>query len=202
MNRIIEKLKTNSKVKHELLAIEINFNDIFFDPQVQTYCNNPKFKCPNFAHSWACPPIAPYLEDKVSQFNKFYLIYYKYDLNKYVKDLKSRNSNLSEERIRNDFYRKEFMRDHIDDEIQDFIDHYTEPYKKIFILWDGYCRLCAKQGKSCTYDSETSCRYPEQIRYSMEAVGIDVTKTVSQLNLDIEWPPINHAYRFGLICFL
>ena len=181
-------------------AIEINKEDIIFDPQVQTYCNNPKFKCPNYGHSWACPPIAPFLEKEVSQLNKFFLIYYKYDLRKHVNDVKSKNPDISEEKIRNDFYRKEFTRDHVEDEIQDFIRNYTELYKEIFILWDGYCRVCIKEGKQCTYDSEIPCRYPEQIRYSMEAVGIDVSKTVSQINLDIEWPPINYAYRFGLIC--
>jgi hypothetical protein len=34
----------------------------------------------------------------------------------------------------------------------------------------------------------------------MEAVGIHVTDTVKNLNLDIEWPPTNHVYRFGLVC--
>ena len=183
-------------------AIEISMKDIFFDLQVQAYCNNPKFRCPNYGHFWACPPIAPYLEKKVSQFKKYYLIYYKYDLSEYVNDIKSKNPNLSEKRIRNDFYRKEFMRDHVEDEIELFIKNYIEHYNEIFILWDGYCRICSKQKKTCTYDSKIPCRYPEQIQYSMEAVGIDVTKTVSKLNLDIEWPPINHAYRFGLICYL
>lgn len=183
-------------------AIEISKEDIVFDRQVQTYCNNPKFRCPNYDHSWACPPIAPYLKEKISQFNKFYLIYYKYDLNRYVNDIKSKFSDLSEEEIRNDFYRKEFMRDHVEDEIHDFIKNYIEHSNEIFILWDGYCRICSKQGISCTYESETPCRYADQIRYSMEAVGIDVTKTVSNINIDIEWPPINYAYRFGLICYI
>jgi len=31
-------------------------------------------------------------------------------------------------------------------------------------------------------------------------VGIDVTQTVRKLDIDIEWPPTNHVYRFGLVC--
>ncbi|MHA1256098.1 MAG: DUF2284 domain-containing protein, partial [Promethearchaeota archaeon] len=54
--------------------------------------------------------------------------------------------------------------------------------------------------KKCTYDSGKQCRYPNKKRYSMEAVGIHVTNTVKNLNLDIEWPPVNYYYRFGLIC--
>ena len=43
--------------------------------------------------------------------------------------------------------------------------------------------------------------YPDKKRYSMEAVGIDVTAVTKNLNIPIEWPPTNHIYRFGLICF-
>ena len=46
------------------------------------------------------------------------------------------------------------------------------------------------------------CRYSDKNRYSMEAVGIEVTKTVRALNFEIQWPPKNHVYRFGLVCFL
>jgi len=65
--------------------IKILFDQIVFDPKVQTFCNNPKFKCPNYGHSHACPPVAPCLEEKVSNFREFYLMYYKYDLDEYVK---------------------------------------------------------------------------------------------------------------------
>ncbi|MHA1412798.1 MAG: DUF2284 domain-containing protein, partial [Promethearchaeota archaeon] len=44
------------------------------------------------------------------------------------------------------------------------------------------------------------CRYPDKIRYSMEAVGINVTETVRKLNFKIEWPPKKHVYRFGVAC--
>ncbi|MFX1308960.1 MAG: DUF2284 domain-containing protein, partial [Promethearchaeota archaeon] len=60
--------------------LEIKFDDIIFDPIVQTFCVNPNFKCPSYAHSWACPPEAPYLEQEVSQYKQFYLIFVKYNL--------------------------------------------------------------------------------------------------------------------------
>ncbi|MCJ7648379.1 MAG: DUF2284 domain-containing protein, partial [Candidatus Lokiarchaeota archaeon] len=75
-------------------------------------------------------------------------------------------------------------------------------YNEKFILWDGYCRICFKEGKNCTYDDGIPCRYPDKKRFSMEAVGIDVDKTVKNVNIEIEWPPINYAYRFGLICYI
>ena len=90
----------------------------------------------------------------------------------------------------------------MEQEIHLFIDKSQNSYKERFILWDGFCRICFnKKDNGCTYDSGNPCRYPDKKRYSMEAVGIDVTNTVKKLNQAIEWPPINYAYRFGLVCF-
>lgn len=181
-------------------SIEIILEDIIFDPEVQNYCNNPKFKCPNYGHSWACPPEAPYLEEKVVKFHKFYLVYYDFNLKEYVKKKKEQNPNRSENRIKNSLYHKEFIRDYLENEIYEFLKNLKEPYNEKLILWDGYCRICNKEGKNCTYDDAQPCRYPEEKRFSMEAVGINVDKTVKNLKIPIEWPPSNHAYRFGLVC--
>lgn len=180
---------------------EITFNQIVFNPEVQEYCNNPKFKCPNYGHSHACPPIAPYLEDIVVKFKTYYLIFFKFDLEQYVKHKKVKNPNKSKEKIINSFYRKSLMRDYLEQEILEFIDNFQEEYEERLILWDGFCRLCYKENRTCTYDDNEPCRYPNDIRYSMEAVGINVDKTVKNLNINLEWPPIRYAYRFGLVCF-
>lgn len=181
---------------------EIKFRNIIFDPKVQTHCVNPNFQCPSYDHSWACPPVAPYLEQEVSRYKKFYLIYVRFDLNSYITEIKEKHPNKKEEHIRNAFFMKNLLRDRLEKEIFQFLDSYQDSYEKRLILWDGFCRICFnKKDKGCTYDSGEPCRYPDKKRYSMEAVGIEVTKTVKNLNLDIEWPPLNHAYRFGLICF-
>ncbi|MFX1571401.1 MAG: DUF2284 domain-containing protein [Promethearchaeota archaeon] len=181
--------------------IEIKLRDIIFDPEVQSYCVNSNFKCPNYKHSWACPPEAPYLEKEVSTFSKFFLIYYKSDLNKYIQKIKLKHPNQSESIIKNKLLMSNFLRDKLEKEMFKFLSKFQGKYDQKLVLWDGYCRVCYNQGdKECNYDSGASCRYPNEIRYSMEAVGIDVTKTVKNVDLNIEWPPINYVYRFGLIC--
>jgi hypothetical protein len=35
----------------------------------------------------------------------------------------------------------------------------------------------------------------------MEAVGIEVVKTVLNLELDIDYPSKKYSYKFGLACF-
>jgi len=184
-----------------LPAIKISLKDIVFDPKVQTYCNNPKFRCPNYSHSWACPPEVPYMKNEISQFDRFFLIYYKFNLKIYIKEIKLKNPQKSEDSIRKSFYRKDFIRDNLEKEIWNFLDTYKGFYDDKLILWDGYCRVCYKESKKCTYDQNKPCRYPYKVRYSMEAVGIDVDKTVKNINITIEWPPVIYAYRFGLICF-
>jgi predicted metal-binding protein len=181
-------------------CVEINYDDLIFDEQVQTYCNNPKFKCPNYGHSWACPPEAPYLEEEISKYKKYFLIYSEYDLKAHVDRVKLKKPKKSEDSIRNSFYRKQIMRDSIEKELKSYVKKLKDADHEYFILWDGHCRLCEKEGKRCTYDFNIACRYPDEIRYSMEAIGINVTETVRNLNFGIEWPPKNFVYRFGIIC--
>ena len=182
--------------------LEIKLGDIIFDPKVQTYCMNPNFKCPSYEHSWACPPEAPYLEEEVSKYQKFFLIYVKFNLNVYIQKVKANHPKRSEIAIRNAFFMKNLLRDKLEQEIINFVEENQSLYKTRLILWDGFCRICYnKKEKGCTYDSGDPCRYPSKIRYSMEAIGIDVTKTVKNLHFDLEWPPNDFIYRFGLVCF-
>ena len=182
-------------------SIEIKFDQIAFDLEVQTYCNNPKFKCPHYGHSWCCPPEAPYLENKASQYQKFFLVYYELDINIYIKQIQINHPKRSEEKIRNSIYRNSLIRDGLEKEIDQFITNYKENFNNKLILYDGHCRKCEKEGNECTYDSGEPCRYPDNKRYSMEATGIHVDKTVRNLGFDIEWPPTHYIYRFGLVCF-
>ncbi|MFX1329571.1 MAG: DUF2284 domain-containing protein [Promethearchaeota archaeon] len=183
-------------------AIEIKYNNIIFSPEVQRYCNNPKLKCPKYGHSWTCPPEAPYLEKEVSSYKKFYLIYSEFNLKEYMKKEKIMHPNLSEERIKNNLYRNNFLKDNLENEILSFLKNRELKFRRRFILWNGFCGICDNtKDKGCTYDNEKSCRYPNKKRYSMEAVGIHVSDTVKTLNINIEWPPVNYVYLFGLICF-
>lgn len=176
-------------------------SDVIFDPRVQTFCVSPSFQCPYFDHSWSCPPVAPYLEEEISKYKRFFLIYTIFDLKKYITEEKVKHPKRNVSFIRNKFYMKNLLRDDLEKEVFNFLEEYDNPKDEKLILWDGTCRICHnEEDLKCTYDSGNPCRYPNIRRYSMEAVGIDVTRTVKNLSLDVEWPPINYAYRFGLVC--
>ncbi len=182
--------------------LEIDHKDIVFDPKVQTFCNNPKFKCPNYGHSWACPPEAPYLEKEVSQFKKFFLVFVKFDLETYVKEQKVMHPRRSEEKLRTHFYGKELVRDLFEQEMNKFLEECGNKFGERLILWEGHCRTCNNPvDKGCTHDSGKGCRYPKKRHYSIEAVGINVDKTVKNAKIQLEWPPKKCVYRFGIVCF-
>ncbi len=185
--------------------VEIESEDIFFDPKVQTLCVSPAFTCPFYGHSWACPPEAPYLEDEVKKYQKFYLIYSIFDLETYIKEIKAKHPRRSEYRIKNSFYMKSQFRGDLEEEFDKFLESFNNGNDTKLLLYDGSCKVCRnKKDGGCTYDSGKPCRYPDKRRYSMEAVGIEVIKTViglkSNLKLDIEYPSNKYAYRFGLAC--
>jgi predicted metal-binding protein len=182
--------------------LKINLKDIIFNPKVQFYCVNSNFKCPSYGHSWACPPEAPYLEQEVSKYVKFYLIFIKFNLSNYIEKKKIKHPTRNEKSIRNAFFMKNLLRDKLEREIELCINKYFTSYDEKLILWDGFCRLCLNEKeKGCTYDVGDPCRYPDKIRYSMEGVGIDVNQTTKNLNFNLEWPPNKFVYRFGLVCF-
>ncbi len=182
--------------------VEIQLEDVFFDPKVQKMCVSPSFTCPNYNNSWSCPPEAPYLKEKVSQFKKLYLFYTKFDLESYIKEMKAKHPRRSEYRIKNMFYMKNIYRDDLYKEGERFLDGYHDDYEEKLILYDGSCRVChTKKDGRCTYPNKKPCRYPDERKYSMEAVGIEVIRTVINLKLDMEYPSNKYAYRFGLACF-
>lgn len=181
--------------------MKISLKEIVFDKKTREYCNNPKFPCPHYNHSWACPPEAPYLEDEIKSFSKYILVYKKFDLKKYIKKIQAQHPHRKKPTILNKFYTKGIVRKLCSTEIKKVLSTLHNDPDNILIIWHTHCRLCEEElNKPCTYDTGEKCRYPEKIRYSMEAVGINVTETAKNVGIEIEWPPTHYLYRFGLIC--
>jgi len=182
----------------------IQYDDIYFDPKVQEMCISPGFKCPFYGHSWSCPPNAPYLEKELSTYSEFYLICSIFDLETYIKKEKER-TNRSEFYIKNTFFlTNTFESRDLENEFEKFLAQYNKEHKKRRLLFDGTCKYCKIQNAgNCTFDTGEPCRYPKEKRFSMEAIGIEVIRTVLGLKskLDIEYPSKKNSYRFGLACF-
>ncbi len=181
---------------------EIKFNEIVFNHDVYTYCINPKFTCPNYNHSWACPPAVLYLKKTISHFKKLFIFYSKFDVKAHLREEKDKNPKWSERRILNRLFYSSFISDILEKEIFEFLESNKKNYNESLIIWDGHCRICFnKEEKGCTYDSGKPCRYPDKIRYDMSAAGINTHETAKNLNIELEWPPTNYIYRVALVCF-
>jgi len=167
---------------------------------VYSYCINSNFKCPNYGHSWSCPPAAPFLKEELSHYNQFYLIFYKFDIKAQVKEMLEKNPTLTEEKIEFSLLQKNHVNLKTNDEIDHFINEHIDSHDEYIIIWPEKCKICLNEGKKCTYKKGDPCRYPEELRYSMTGAGINTHETVKNLNFELEWPPINHEYRFGLAC--
>ncbi|OLS12537.1 MAG: hypothetical protein RBG13Loki_3848 [Promethearchaeota archaeon CR_4] len=182
---------------------EIKYEDLVFDPAVQQMCVTPKFTCPHYGHSWACPPEAPYLKEELAKYKKFYIVYFGVNLDDYVSTQRKDHPGWSENSIRNSVYFGKMLQEGYETELTTFLVTYNAPYSEKWVFWcGGSCALCEnpKDG-GCTHDAGHQCRHPDEMRYSMEAVGIMVNETVKKTGIEIEWPPVHWTYRIGLVCF-
>ncbi|MBD3195255.1 MAG: hypothetical protein GF317_09380 [Candidatus Lokiarchaeota archaeon] len=182
--------------------VEINYKNIYFDPEVQEMCVSNNFTCPFYEHSWSCPPASPYLEKQIGTYKEFYLVYSKFDMENYLKEQKKKHPKRSELYLKSKLYYSSIHSTELDEEFDKFLSQYDKPYSKRLLLYSGTCNYCNVQDAgNCTYDSGEPCRFPKNRKYSMEAVGIEVIKTVVKLDQDIGYPSKKYTYKFGLACF-
>jgi hypothetical protein len=118
--------------------LEVKLSDIIFDPNVQTYCMSSNFICPSYGHSWACPPEAPFLEQPITKYNRFFLIFIKFNLETYIETQKVIHPKRSKKRLMNAFFMNYLLRDDLEQEINSFFDDVQILYKERTILWDNF----------------------------------------------------------------
>jgi len=142
------------------------------------------------------------LEKELSSYKKFYLIYTRFNLSEYIEKEKAKHPNRSEQRIKFFFHTKNLYREDLKEEVENCLSEYTDKSEEILLLYDGTCRICLNnRDNGCTFDSGKPCRYPDKKMFSMEAIGIEVIRTVAKMpNRDFEYPSKTHSFRFGLVC--
>ena len=148
------------------------------------------------------PACCTFFRKEISTYKEFFLVYSKFDLESYIREIRIKHPKRSEYRIKNSFYMKSMYQNDLEAEMEKLLNQYKSSYEKRLLLYDGSCRVChyKKEGK-CSFDSNKPCRYPEERRYSMEAIGIEVIRTVMNFRTKIEYPSNKYHFRFGLACF-
>jgi len=140
--------------------------------RIQSLCA----QCPLHGKTWACPPYDIDINAVSEGFNQVIL----------MADCIELNAQLREQSIGDDACRSTVQR--ITDEVwgrllPSLYDMESKhPGSRCFT---GRCRLCSQ---GCTRPLGLPCRHPEQMRYSLESAGFDVTAAVSDvLGIELQW---------------
>jgi len=184
--------------KHSIMDIQtyqIRFDQIVFaanDPEICQNCQKPYKShpkgCPNFQHNWSCPPHAPTVQETratLKTYTYFWILIIEYQIPKNKLKL-----------IKKWKTKKEFAR--ITKNLNDFLSYLQSNHREWKIFYCSHCELCEEKNYSgCTCPS-APCRYPDKIRISPEAAGIQIFDTLLKLDHSIEKEPFSKLQRIGM----
>lgn len=159
-------------------SADINVND-YLDKYVDItqfleYCK----QCPNYDQVWSCPSYDFDVESYWKQYDHLYLYG-----RQILFDEETRSRNRTQEEM------KQFIEKILSTEKQILADKLYSMEKEhpgSISLSAGSCQLCGKN--NCSKKNQKPCRYPDKMRHSIESLGGNVGKTISDLfHIELEW---------------
>lgn len=169
--------------------IHINIKAQLLDAvELQNYENCTQFNllcetgCVNYHKKWSCPPFTPTYRKISSEFQKALLILmecsldqFNYTKTEYMK-MKASNSILKS--------KSDKLMRHLESELSGLM------------LSNGSCRLC----KPCALKNGSPCKRPDKMRYSMEALGLNVEKiSLDYFNHKLLWYTNKTAPKYSTV---
>ncbi|MDU4892833.1 MAG: DUF2284 domain-containing protein [Clostridium sp.] len=168
----------------------VSLEDItkFYNPLViNKFCS----ECTKHNKVWSCPPL-PFKDiDYISKYKYCYIIHSKV----YIKAIPS---NILSEMVSHALKKYTDISNGKDDftdifnglyySFREFNDskilQLEESFTNSIALVSGRCLICS----TCTRETNTPCRYPEKLRYSLEGLGFDVAGIVENIvGEKIQW---------------
>lgn len=146
-----------------------------FEERVKLMC----FHCTKYNNCFTCPPKIPKLNYKkiINEYKNCAVVYCNMNFSEENYDeIRSASTNLIHRTI---LRLEKVLRDHNNPMVLSFIG--------------GSCKLC-KGG--CPPDR---CKNPYLARIPVEAIGINLVKSLGKIGVEIKFPVINNIYRYGLI---
>ena len=149
-------MNKKQKVIYNIKKITIEELLKYFNPKiVHNYCK----QCPDYDKFWSCPEFSFNEKQYLRQYNYAFII--------------SAKLYAGEDEI-NSYYSQ--LRKIFDKKLLEL----EKKYKHTTSLFAGRCYLC----DICSKLSNKPCIYPEYMRYSLESLGIEVTKIVEEVLKD------------------
>lgn len=167
------------------MNIDILQKEVSIDYYVKNYVNVDKFlkccqACDAYSKKWSCPPFDFDPLDYWKQFKTLKLYGNKISFN----DKEAENWYENLDRV------KEIMSLALISEERKIPGSVS--------LCAGSCTWCPKN--ECTRSSGLPCKHPEKLRYSIEALGGDVSSTTKDiLGVDILWPKDNKIPEYFVL---
>lgn len=197
-NRSMRPSDKAGKMEEQMYTTKRHKASVQIDEYLDGYVNVEEFlvyceNCPNYGTFWACPPFdfAP-----LDYWKRFEIL----DL--YAEEI------IFDEQFAGKKFEQEAMNRIISDSLKPVKKRLTEDLYELerktpgsISLSAGSCELCRGD---CARKNQEPCKFPEKMRYSIEALGGNVGLTISKLmGIELEW--IREGVlpdRFVLVCGL
>jgi len=164
---------SNSNTTYHVLDKEL----LVIDKSVMELCKRPYYNhkngCPNYNKNPSCPPKTKLITEFLDFEEPIYVFYNCFNLKGHVDVLKKKHPNWTNRQLYCCLYWQNKARK----QIKDVMDSFVKFLKS----------------KNDRY------RFNTWFSLKPEAHGVNVTATMNNLGIRLEWPPINYAYQVGLV---
>jgi len=170
------------------------FNQVYpvIDHTVRKLCCRPylghdkgkNIGCPNFNRKEGCPPKAPLFDNVFDLREPVYAIYNIFDLAAYVQKMKAGHPDWSDAQLRCCLLWQGRARKQLAKHVMEFITAYPR-YNVSMAYYRGI-------------EKDLGPVYGRIIPASPEAMGVNVTETMANAGIHLEWPPVKVAYQIAL----
>jgi len=189
-------LDTLKKIAMDLGALDarvISTKDVVVENRVVLKC---KYWCDRYGMNWSCPPYVPSVEEFRSILKEYnYALIVKFQSSAKVstealklitaREVLGMQKGMKELESFYKIWNEDKRKAHLALlELEKFA--FANGYPFALALIPGSCNLCPK----C--DVTKPCVHPEMLRFSVESVGVNITKTLQPYGIDLKIP-INKA---------
>jgi predicted metal-binding protein len=172
----VDDIRENIKqFDEDIIILPFELNDIVFEQNIKINC----FYCGRYNNHWKCPPRIPEIDYKamIHEFGNAAFIYKDFIINEENRDtVRSDSTNHIHKCLLN---------------LEKYLYNHNISNSLSFI--GGSCKLCK------TGCGREKCNNPYSARMPVEAIGINIIKTLAKKGVNVDFPVISKMKRVGLI---
>ena len=158
------------------------------DCSVRSLCIKPypghKNGCPNFNYKQGCPPRAKLFDKAFDLSQPVFAIYNAFDFKSHVERMRAANPTWTQRQLTCCYYWQNTARKQLTKELAYFMITHLD-YHVAVAFYKGL-------------DKDLDPLFKKVIISPPEAMGVEITKTMASIEVELEWPPVNVAYQVAL----